>query len=323
MKSNLRMQQCIGCPRGHPEFGGRERPHRSFLFPILGALVAMGILANPTHAQHSQYSIRPAQMGGGPAVATPPDPSTWSVEVLGRLEIAERRRAEEAARSGEGTDPVLADPDAPAPVERRPPAPVDMGDVVRINHSYSKNLHWMETETRGGDRQRMFIVGGYLVFDSPFRDEVVVLSPRQAAEEQLNYRAGRFEDFTWVSAGNYKGVTTFQGRECDVFQLTAADTDAVPVDPLVQEQEAYGLETIHVLPPTARARERSKQEIVRTALVDRETRLPVLLEDRHSIQIYKFIPTKKGIELPKRYFDALKEHYELSQARQRRYNVPQ
>jgi len=293
---------------------------------FLGVVLLWGAGLASLRAQNSEFATRPGELPPGRLLASPPNPSAWRVIVLGGAEIAERNQRvqpkELAAKRGQDSE-GRTQVGPQASLEPLPQPPGSEWDIVAAHHIYSGNLHWTDTQMRRGDRRKQLILGDYLLYENPFRDQVIVISPERAAAEGESYQAGRLEGFGWISRQNYKGVTIFEGRECDVFQLTAANPEPRQADPIRALDASFGLETAEVAASSPPSSPPASARVLQTALIDRASRLPVLLEDVHSIQIYEFLPTPPPLELPQRYRDALTKHYEQSKSRERRYKVPQ
>jgi hypothetical protein len=281
---------------------------------MIGVLVILFASLCASLGQAPDFRPIPTPPPKPPLLLNPPNPSAWTVRFLFDSNIVTRGSRERNSPDTEDFDILLAE--NPGDREQRQLLPGSAGQIVRIHHINSGRVQGFEVEYAEGYVEKMFSFAGFLLFDYPDRDEVLVIKPELAREFDVDHRADRFEGLEWISQEAYRGVTRFRGRECNVYELVEQNrqlersSEADAATGILQENRREGQ-------PSQPAR------VLATALVDRQTRLPVLLSRTGEIMLYEFDPAGAPLELPERYAKALQAHMELVQKRALRYRIPQ
>jgi len=265
-----------------------------------------------------EFHPAPAPAPDPPFLAKPPTPSSWSVRFLQDSDLDVRKGAEKNATGKEEYDLLVTE--SPENQELQKLAPANNARIVRIQHLNSGKFQGFELEYGGGVVQKMFSYGGYLLFDHPHRDQVLVVTPEDARDLDLDHRADRFQGLEWISREAYRGITRFQGRECNVYELVGHQLPSRQAERILAGHAAMGL---HLADPEKPEAPPMPSRVLATALVDRLTRLPVLLQKDGEIQLFEFHPTGARLELPERYENALHAHLQRIQRREQRYKIPQ
>jgi len=286
------------------------------LRPCRGAVLLVSLCVS--FAQGADFRPTPSPLPEAPLLSRPPDPSSWSIRFLPDSELISRKSRENNSPAGENTDWFLSEsPDNP---ESRNLLSNNHAQIQRIHHINSGKFQGFELDYGHGVSQKFFSYGGYLLFDHPKRDEVLVVSPQDARDLDLDYRADRFQDLEWITPEAYRGMTRFQGRDCYVYELVGHQLPDRQSARMHQDHAVMGLQLEEVEKSAAPSPPGS---VLATALVDRQTRLPVLLRRGGDVLFYEFHPAGTRLELPPRYEKALREHLDRMERRQRRYRIPQ
>lgn len=104
-----------------------------------------------------------------------------------------------------------------------------------------------------------------------------------------DYSQTDFPGWEWVSPKNFKKVIRFQGKDCILFEDRLS---------LLTEEEFQELQASNAHAGDARKLERSEFEVDVRAMVDLETRLPVMLQRGEETRIYEFLPPTEGLLSP-------------------------
>lgn len=139
-------------------------------------------------------------------------------------------------------------------------------------------------------------------------------------------RADAFGEFAWVKKQWHQGEQIFAGTLCDVFvgpwpAESAADSledPLLPEDPRLNVADGRKSNT-KATPPTVLHTMKS----VQTAFIDKDTRLPVLLESPAEVRRYIFSPGPSSLELPRELSEALVKRKAAILWRRQRFDIPQ
>lgn len=291
--------------------------------PLLGwALLGSASL----DAQHT--TVRPvmSERPERPLIRSVPNDIAWKVERRNIGDIYRERRFREALERQPERDPEELRDEIE---ERSPDPPITAYDIRTIYNGYSDGVRREVLEHRNGNVFIIYITGGLYLYEDPRRDRVVVGSAADLEEMGRSAHADRFGEFGWIRQANYVGIANYNGRECYVYQQTLYDVvhgrDAEVIDEEYDdefEEERRPL-TRAERERAERAKERMRERVHATAFIDRETKLPVGLEDRFSIQTYEFAELSEPVVLPPHYEEALEKQRHDAQRLLRRYNIPQ
>jgi len=241
-----------------------------------------------------------------------PENSAWTVRII---------------RSGQ----VPADPAEPIPDEAfeaedsgRP-----TGELRRIEHEFSNGLRKITQHFRGGRPRTIFVISQAVFYDHPRTGDSIVSTPQDALIQGLPYLADRFHGFHWIADSNHIGEETFRGTVCDVYRQTLLNAPRgmydVPQgfdvdDGDIGARAASAADTTDLSPEVAAAMEKT---ILRTAYVDKQSRLPVALEDAAGLHIYEFGELTAPPVLPEKHRRELSEIIKAQQRATNRYRIPQ
>jgi hypothetical protein len=289
---------------------------QSLLPGMIGVLVILFASLCASLGQALDFRPIPTPPPNPPLLLKPPNPSAWTVRFLFDSNIVTHGNRETNSPNTEDFDISAENPEDR---EQRQLLPGSPGQIVRILHINSGRVQGFEVEYAHGHVEKMFSFAGFLLFDHPDRDEVLVIKPELVREFEVDHRADRFEGLEWISKEAYRGMTRFRGRECYVYELVEHHFPNRQLQRISEVDAAAGIlqENRRESKPSQPAR------VLATALVDRQTRLPVLLSRNGEIMLYEFDPAGAPLELPERYAKALQAYMELVQKRALRYRIPQ
>lgn len=311
---------------------------RKWFIPLLTGLF---VGTPPVYSQQTSVTPSAATPPQPPFVAGVPDDVEWVVDIQNIGDMYRSRRVREILEA----QPEREETEVIEEVEERSPDPaVTRFDVRRIYNAYSDGVRREVLEDRQGERVENFISQGRLIYNDPRSGEATVLvyveDPDYGGSRSDRFgeflsghssRPGHFGEFDWIDPQSFAGVATYNGRECYVFTQSLYDVVHGRAAPEVYEEEEDDFEDARSRAPTSaldrrrmeEAKERMKDRVYRTAFIDRETKLPVGLEDRFTIRLYQFGELDEPISLPDRFVSAIEQQIYESQRLQRRYSVPQ
>jgi hypothetical protein len=178
-----------------------------------------------------------------------------------------------------------------APPPGPPPLTLMEVDVTKMNSTRQNVSIWSDNQTT-----EFWNYDGLCMFNQ-HGNPTVYLLPLSSVSSALsaampNYSKSDFPELDWVNAGNYKGVVTYQGHSCYLFQSKPSGAAAA----------GYNADQISL----------------QQAWIDVKTKLPAAFDDGlKSIRTYtdiKEIP-QRDLELPPAFLKELQDNekdYELS-----------
>jgi hypothetical protein len=116
--------------------------------------------------------------------------------------------------------------------------------------------HW-----QGGATSEGYVINGvlYKVRNPNFPDFVSVFDPEGTHEDAgiPDYRSTDFPELSWVSLNTYRGEDSKEGRRCHLYQVISPDDG---------------------------------KSALKSAWIDRESRLPIVIDDGKEIATYTYLP---------------------------------
>lgn len=184
-----------------------------------------------------------------------------------------------------------------------------------VRFAYSSGIQRSIVEFNSRSQHPVFLTEDAIVSWNPRTKK-----PRAQSSEEPDFgRAGprpdHFDEFLWVSAADYLGDTDFRGVACRVYREYRTQRDAAVPRNLDFEEEVVGI-------PLAEVKEKIKVPL-RTALINRETNLPVAIEDSQGARMYVFEKNGEPFSLPPEYAAALAAHRKTVVNIEKKYRVPQ
>jgi len=162
---------------------------------------------------------------------------------------------------------------------------------------------------KDGSALTRYAAGRLIVFFDP-RTKQIEVDPSESGGYSGELSPRYLTELTWLNAGTYRGEEEIKEITCDVYHHSW---------PLPLEGLYAGLqppeESAPSPPPAV-----TPLEIV--AYIDKQTRLPVLLQSPTETRHYTF-STAPPVELPAEYKAAIEKVAAAIKWRQQRYNVPQ
>jgi len=133
-------------------------------------------------------------------------------------------------------------------------------------------------------------------------------------------RTDAFDEFVWVEKRWHQGQQKIDGRLCDVFiGPWPAKSLSDPIGSLPLDGTDGRQPDTKTTPPTVL----NAMKSVQTAFIDKDTRLPVLLESPAEVRRYVFSPGPSSLELPRELSDALEKRKAAILWRRQRFDIPQ
>jgi len=181
--------------------------------------------------------------------------------------------------------------------------------LQRVNVTKTKSIYLEQIVSASGESSEKWCVSDVQYLISA---QGTMTTTDRAAFERGAAMDGGFTDYSqtdfpgweWVSPKNFKKVIRFQGKDCILFEDRLS---------LLSDEEFQELQASTASLGDTRKLDRSEFEIDVRAMVDLETRLPLMLQWGEETRIYEFLPPTEGLLSP----PAEVERDRLSRVRQR------
>lgn len=303
---------------------------RLYIIPLL----AFGLLCCKVEAQHSHDVLEASRKPKPPYVAALADKTAWDVKIVNLGDIARRKEAENVLKARPNADPVAVEREVATSI----PEPGTTSQHVRlVSNGFSRAIRRERIHTRSGQTFTNYIVGRKLLYEDPkTKAPRIRRTPELFLDEPSSYGrvgeflagysvdAGKLGEFAWVDSKNYSGNITRNGQLCHVYRLTEFDsTHGYAAQPAAPSFDETGAPVPPPPPPSERELRKMKQQVVQTAFINAETKLPVALETPYSIREYEFRPLEEPVILPTAFIELLKRQEADRVKYYKRFAIPQ
>lgn len=191
---------------------------------------------------------------------------TWSGKPEAEEEAAHQTMLEQQKQS---------DPELVRILEKNPGFAQRVPRIVRLETVKTGPIKVEVTVYSSGVKGERWLKRQMIALRDPFVNRIV-LEPSTAAGPEHD-----FPDFAWVAEKYFKGIELVGGRECLLFEGTVLDSQVESGRLFMEDSTIPG------------------EEITATAVIDLETRLPVLLKYKQVVRTYSFnAPPGQQLTLP-------------------------
>ena len=158
----------------------------------------------------------------------------------------------------------------------------------------TKSIYWEQIVTAKGEAKEKWCVGEVQYLVGPQRtlsttDRAAFQRGAAMEDNFTDYSQTDFPGVEWVSPKNFQKVIRHQEKDCMLF------ADKIS---LLSEEEFQELQASNARSGDPRKLDRREFEIAVRALVDLETRLPVMLQWGEETRIYEFLAPPAGLLSP-------------------------
>jgi len=218
-----------------------------------------------------------------------PDRSMWRISV--------ERMSEKNSASGKDLETPYQESEKPS--RKR---------VEEIEVAYASGLR--REIVRYSDKTEAigYIGKGLVVYLDPATG-APLFGDSEARVGEYTFGSDRWEEFSWVSPKFFIGTNTYRGRQCDVYRQFAP--------PQLRDGE-YDEDRQNLAHSELNGND---GEIVNTAFIDVETKLPLALQNATEARIYQKLPSFKPFSMPPKVVEAIQQQAEAIKRRQQRFNI--
>lgn len=200
------------------------------------------------------------------------------------------------------------------PLSSRRDSPEATPPAGGVRFAYSTGIQRSVAEFNSRSQSPVYLTEDAIISWNPRTKKPRAQSSEDPGSGRRGPRPDHFDDFRWVSAVDYLGDTVFRGVPCRVYREYRRPRSASTAIPDLEE-EVVGI-------PHSEVKEKTKIPL-RTALINRETKLPVAIEDSKGARMYLFEKTGEPFSLPPEYAAALAAYRKTGVNIEKKYHVPQ
>jgi len=268
-------------------------------------------------AQQTKITLKRGSSPSPPFIANVPDHSAWEVTIHNFGDIFRSREAKKLLRK----EPKRNRAEVIKEITDAWPEPGTTSQQIQtVSNAFAGGVREEVIINRSGKKYVNYISGNRVLYeDEQTGEPVIPFIDTEDTEERedssslgrfgefmagFSSVANRFGEFSWINAKNFVGTTVYNGKSCNVYRFYAkTGTD----DRVIEVSESGG----------------EQKKLLRTALIDAQTKLPVKLENHSVVRDYKFLKLDHPVVLPQKLADYAKKKAEEVTQYYKRYSVPQ
>lgn len=187
--------------------------------------------------------------------------------------------------------------------------------LLREENEMSEDLRKETRHFRNAPPLTLYAWGDLLAYRDPRSKRIVV----ESTESQIFghcLTTTEFAEFSWVEQKWHVGTRTVKDVLCDVYRRPWPEDSLIDLSMARLSPESQkGKDTVLAVP------KRSGPEMI--AVIARDTRLPVSLEDPVETRSYTFSAANSVLSLPPEFAQAIANANSTMEKRRNRYKVPQ